>query len=162
MLRTAVLLFAMATGSAATAGDLVFGLGGSKFSDDNGKNSPMFTLEYHGAAFGSLGRFYFMPAVGASVDGEGGAWVGIGVSTLAPIGSNGWFFEGSFMPGYYHAGDDRNDLGYDLEFRTLLGFGKRINDRNSISLAFDHKSNAHLGDHNPGVNNLSLRWRINL
>lgn len=162
MFRTTAILLTMALGTAANAGDLVLGLGGSRFSDDGGQNAATFALEYHGSTFGSLGRFDFQPVVAASVDNEGDTWVGVGLATLAPIGGNGWFFEGSFMPGYYHAGDDRNDLGYDLEFRTLIGIGKQINARHSVSVAFDHKSNAHLGDRNPGVNSLSVRWRINL
>lgn len=66
------------------------------------------------------------------------------------------------MPGYYRAGDDDHDLGYDLNFRSQLALGYRIDDDWAVSLAAMHISNADLGDDNPGANFGMLRLHRSL
>jgi lipid A 3-O-deacylase len=58
----------------------------------------------------------------------------------------------------YNPGSNHKDLGTRALFRESVAVGYRIDERNSISIAFDHESNAGIGDHNPGLNNLGLRW----
>ena len=66
------------------------------------------------------------------------------------------------MPGYYHAGDNDHDLGYDLNFRSQLALGYHIDDDWAVSLAAMHISNADLGDDNPGANFGLLRLHRSL
>lgn len=56
------------------------------------------------------------------------------------------------------AGLDRKELGSRALFRESLSLGIQLDERNSISLIFDHVSNARLASHNEGLNNLGLRW----
>ena len=57
------------------------------------------------------------------------------------------------MAGAYAHGSG-HDLGLPLEFRSRIGLSRRIADRWRLGLAFEHKSNAGAGDHNPGVETL--------
>lgn len=49
-------------------------------------------------------------------------------------------------------------LGSRALFRESLSLGFRIDERNSVSVMFDHESNAGLAEHNAGLNNLGVRW----
>lgn len=53
---------------------------------------------------------------------------------------------------------DRKQLGSRLLFRESLSLGFRLDRRNSLSIIFDHESNARLARHNEGLNNLGVRW----
>lgn len=53
---------------------------------------------------------------------------------------------------------DRKSLGSHVLFRESLSLGYRIDEHNSISVAFDHESNANLANRNEGLNNLGIRW----
>ncbi len=90
-------------------------------------------------------------------DGEGGGYIGAGLLGKRRFAED-WFVELSFMPGYYKEGTDENDLGYDLEFRSMAGIGRMIGDGRAISLAVSHISNASLGSRNPGANAVHLRY----
>jgi len=48
-------------------------------------------------------------------------------------------------------------LGSRVLFRLAAEIGVQVNDRLSISLIFDHESNANLADENEGLNNAGLR-----
>ncbi|MEM8631558.1 MAG: acyloxyacyl hydrolase [Pseudomonadota bacterium] len=137
---------------------MVLGLGYNSFSAQDGDDSGALALEIHGDPFWQWGSADFSLAGGAEITGEGDFWIGAGVSVFVPI-SGQWFFEASVMPGYYDPGTIGNDLGYDLEFRSLGGIGYAFENGYKLSLAIDHKSNASLGDENPGVNTVSLRVR---
>lgn len=56
------------------------------------------------------------------------------------------------------SGTDRKELGSRVLFRESLSLGYRLDDRNSISIVFDHESNGRLAEHNEGLNNLGIRW----
>lgn len=66
---------------------------------------------------------------------------------------------GSAHNGERHTLDpDRKSLGSHVLFRESLSLGYRIDDHHSISVAFDHESNANLASSNEGLNNLGIRW----
>jgi lipid A 3-O-deacylase len=56
------------------------------------------------------------------------------------------------------ASGDRKELGSRALFRESLSLGYRIDDRNSLSIYFDHESNARLAHNNEGLNNFGIRW----
>lgn len=58
----------------------------------------------------------------------------------------------SFAPGYYNNGDEI-DLGYDLQFKTQVELTLDLINGYTFSYAWNHISNANLGDTNPGVDN---------
>ncbi len=96
--------------------------------------------------------------VAAQANDDGDTYVGIGLSALWNTSEN-WFIEGSLATGYYGEGSDGTDLGGELQFRTLIGFGYMLSDRASLSLAIDHLSNAGIEDENPGREAVWIRYR---
>lgn len=103
----------------------------------------------------------YQPTLGASVADNGAAWVGMGVKSTWWLGNSGAFAEGSLMPGFYFSGDGP-DLGSSLEFRSALGAGYEFGNGATVSLLYDHRSNADLADTNPGLETVGLRVGIPL
>lgn len=143
---------------AAPAGDVVVGLGYSDFSSDRADNSAILDLELHSDPIWHFAGADWSIAGAVVAHAEGDVFVGAGPAALWPL-RNRWFIEASVMPGYFNAADTANDLGSDFEIRSLLGVGRQISDRMSLSLGITHKSNAGASDRNPGVNAVSLRTR---
>ncbi|MEI4485552.1 acyloxyacyl hydrolase [Frigidibacter sp. MR17.14] len=139
----------------AQAADVVIGLGALDYKNEE---ATVLSFELHSAPMWQLGAVQFGLGLGAFYSDEDSAFAGAGVTMMIPMGQS-WFIEGSFMPGFYNDGGYSTDLGDELEFRTVLGVGYRIG-QGAVSLAASHVSNADLADENPGVNGLSLRYRI--
>ncbi|MEI4472057.1 acyloxyacyl hydrolase [Frigidibacter sp. MR17.24] len=152
----AITLATAAAGSAQAA-DFVIGAGRLDYRNDD---AAYLALELHSETMWSLGGLDVGLGLGAVFSDASSSWLGGGVTALYPIGYR-WFVEGSFMPGLYDAGGYATDLGNDLEFRTQIGIGYRLNERSAVSLAASHMSNADTADENPGVNGVSLRLRTN-
>ncbi len=67
-------------------------------------------------------------------------------------------FGGSVNDGRIYSPDNsRLDLGANLLFRESIELGYRFAEGTSVSLFFEHSSNAGLGSYNYGLNNLGLR-----
>lgn len=100
----------------------------------------------------------FQPVAGASLDAEGGAWAGAGVRWT--LGSGPFTFETSFMPGLQMGGE--HDLGHPVEFRSGVAFAWEMDGGATLALTVDHRSNAGLGDDNPGLETVGLRvsWAL--
>ena len=111
--------------------------------------------EYHWQEFAAAGGFSGNIAVAGRIDDDGDAWAGAGVAGRYRIGRR-FFIEGSFMPGFYHAGD--TELGGSLHFRSLIGAGFDINENAAISLTIDHMSNGSTQTLNPGSDAITLRF----
>ena len=109
----------------------------------------------------SPARGPFQPTFGLSVTDEGSTWIGLGVKTMWEIGNDGFFVEGSVMPGYYWAGAGP-DLGGGLQFRSALGGGFEFANGSTLALLYDHRSNAGLDDLNPGLETIGIRYAIAL
>jgi lipid A 3-O-deacylase len=103
------------------------------------------------------------PHLGVSVNSEGDtsqAYAGL-TWGFAPVqlvfmefSLGGAIHDGKLSDG----GTARKELGARVLFRESLSLGYRIDDHHSLSLIFDHESNANLADHNEGLNNLGIRW----
>lgn len=103
----------------------------------------------------------FQPTVGLSITEQGAGWIGFGVKSRMEIGAAGLFAEGSIMPGYYTAGDGP-DLGGNLHFRSALGLGYEFDNGATLSVLFDHRSNADTRPSNPGMETISVRYQVAL
>lgn len=143
---------------AAPATDAVIGLGYADFSDDAAVDSAILELELHSNPFGRFAGADWSIAGAIVAHSEGDFFVGIGPAAIWSL-RNRWFVEASVMPGYFDNAVAANLLGSDFEIRSLLGVGRQISDRLSLSLAVSHKSNADISDRNPGANAVSLRSR---
>ncbi len=104
----------------------------------------------------------FQPTIGASITGDGGAWIGAGAkwNSQGVIGSP-FFIESSLMPGIYHD-NDSPDLGGALQFRSAIGLGYTFENGATLTVLYDHRSNADTQSINPGLETFSLRYAVAL
>jgi hypothetical protein len=148
----------IATASSVQAQEWVIGAGYEDFSDPVSIDQGILTFEYHFEPYHTRERFSAGFAGTLSVDGEGDVFAGVGFAGVYKL-KDGWFLEGSVMPGAYFESTEENDLGSRFEIRSLIGVGYTLESGNKISLAATHKSNASTADTNPGVNALLIRFR---
>ena len=104
----------------------------------------------------------FQPTAAVSLTDTGEAWAGIGLKcTSKEIFDSPIYFETSFLPGLQYAGDGP-DLGGPIQFRGSIGFGYELDNGAAILLAYDHRSNAHIWETNPGLETFHLRLSLPL
>ncbi|MEJ6398934.1 acyloxyacyl hydrolase [Yoonia sp. 208BN28-4] len=110
-----------------------------------------------------MGRTYgpFQPTMAISVTDTGDTWLGVGakwtsndILTAGPL-----FVETSLMPGIYFAGDGP-DIGGAMQFRSAFGIGYALGNGATVSVLYDHRSNADTQNLNPGLETLSIRYAI--
>jgi hypothetical protein len=102
-----------------------------------------------------LGRWSLAPGAGLLAGSDGSRYVYADLSRSFALGA-GWYTVIVFGAGYFHDGSTVQ-LGHELEFRSGLEVGRRLDARWRLGLAFDHLSNAGLADHNPGTDIVALR-----
>lgn len=106
-------------------------------------------LELRSGALLALGRLALRLGGGVEAATQGDLWVGAGL--VASVDLTGRLrFDLSVMPGAYHAGGG-NDLGSGFEVRSWAGLSYAVDDVWRVGAALNHKSNAGLGEINPGV-----------
>ncbi|MEM8800629.1 MAG: acyloxyacyl hydrolase [Pseudomonadota bacterium] len=100
----------------------------------------------------------FQPTFGASLTSDDDFWIGAGGKwTTERVAGGPIFIELSLMPGFYFRGDGP-DLGFPVQFRGALGAGVNLGDAGSLSVFFDHRSNANATETNPGIETLGIRY----
>ncbi|MEL6840652.1 MAG: acyloxyacyl hydrolase [Pseudomonadota bacterium] len=100
----------------------------------------------------------FQPTFGASLTNDDDFWIGAGGKwTTERVAGGPIFIELSLMPGLYVRGDGP-DLGFPLQFRGALGAGVKLGDTSSLTVFFDHRSNANATELNPGIETLGIRY----
>jgi lipid A 3-O-deacylase len=97
----------------------------------------------------ALGRVAFGAAGAVEADSDGDAWMGVGPYAMLALAPR-WRLSLSVMAGAYARGEGE-DLGSPVEFRTRLGIGRAVGPTWRVGLAAEHKSNAGIGEINPGV-----------
>lgn len=104
----------------------------------------------------------FAITYGGSLTDESDMWVGVGAKwTSQRHLESRFFFEASVMPGLHVRGDGP-DLGGALQFRSAVGAGYRFENGASITVLYDHRSNADLQSVNPGLETFGIRYAVNL
>lgn len=152
-----VALLACLSATHLHAQELVVGLGYADFNNNAAENGAVLQVEYHFAPRWHLGGGEVHFVVAAMTNDPGDYFIGAGLGAAFPLGGKGWFVQGSVIPGYYDASSAGNELGNDLEFRSSLALGYRLQSGWAISASATHMSNAGIGDSNPGVTTASLR-----
>jgi hypothetical protein len=103
------------------------------------------------------------PAAGASINTEGftsRAYVDARWEYQTPSG----IFLGLGLGGAVHNGlldptdPDKKALGSRILFHIPIEIGYRLDEHNSISVYFEHMSNAHLATHNEGMDSIGIRY----
>lgn len=111
-----------------------------------------------------MGRRYgpFQPSFALAITDTDDAWLGAGVKwTSSGLWSGPVFVEASLMPGLHIQGAGP-DIGGALHFRSALGVGYEFGNGTTVTVAYDHRSNADRLELNPGLETLSLRVAIPL
>jgi hypothetical protein len=96
------------------------------------------------------------PNVGAFLTADGSYYLYAGTDQRISIGRS-WFIDVITSVGFYEAGDGK-DIGGELEFRSGIAVGRRLQGGSRVSFGFFHLSNSSYYRRNPGVNSLLLRW----
>jgi len=109
----------------------------------------------------------FRPHIGVQVNtSDDTSQAYLGLTTTHYLTDSIW---GSFSGGgTIHNGEtldfdeDRKAFGSQVLFRLALEVGVDISDHASVSLYYDHESNAFLAEENPGIDNMGVRvgWRF--
>jgi hypothetical protein len=113
--------------------------------------------------YGGLSWWSFRPRIGVSESVRGDFWAGAGVDfeKYWAINDSQAVFAGmSFMPGYYHPGP--LSLGDPVEFRTQIELGLVQMNKWRISVFVEHRSNAGLGQSNPGIEAIGANFGLSL
>ena len=99
----------------------------------------------------------FQPTAGASITSNNDMWFGAGAkwSTENTIGGP-IYIELALMPGLYLQRDGPN-IGFPVQFRGALGAGYHFDNGASVSVFYDHRSNAELSKINPGIETVGIR-----
>ncbi|PUB12737.1 acyloxyacyl hydrolase [Yoonia sediminilitoris] len=104
----------------------------------------------------------FQPTMGGSVTNDGDLWFGAGAKwTSQQVFDVPLFVETSLMPGVYKSGDGP-DIGGALQFRSAFGVGYSFDSGATLTVLYDHRSNADSQPLNPGLETLSIRYAISL
>ena len=102
----------------------------------------------------------FRPTYGLSLTTEGAAWFGIGWKWSSQnIYDSPLFIETSLMPGVFTPGDGP-DLGGNVQFRSAFGIGYEFDNGSTLSVLYDHRSNADTQALNPGLETLAIRYSV--
>jgi lipid A 3-O-deacylase len=109
------------------------------------------------------------PTIGGSANTSGfTSQAYLGMTWTVPLASHvvgatdgvflGFSFGPSFNNGHVSSGvDDRKALGSNVLFRESLELGYMVTSRVSVSVMFDHESNAGIANHNDGLDSLGVR-----
>ena len=119
--------------------------------------------------FGSEYKFYpswdtpfdflaFRPLVGVMANARKSTYLYGGIDFDLFVSDHFVIIPG-FSAGWYSAGHGKN-LGYPLEFRSVLQIAWQFNDQGRLGVMFYHISNAGLGRRNPGEESLVLNYDL--
>ncbi len=144
-----VLLILVGVQSAAAQEDpffLSFGIGHKATLDDDVAEPLLGKIEFR---FKPLTRWRVAPSIGLSRSEGGASFLFTDISRDFEL-TEQWIFTPSFGFGSF---DDGNDvqLGNDLEFRSGIRLGYRLQNNMRIAVEVFHLSNAGFGDTNPGT-----------
>lgn len=100
------------------------------------------------------------PTYGLSITTDQSVWFGVGWKwTSGNVFDGPLFVETSLMPGIYWQ-NDGPDLGGHLQFRSAFGVGYEFDNGSTLTVSYDHRSNADTQPINPGLETLSIRYAV--
>ncbi len=156
VLMTAVVIigtfsFAQAQNSNNNISTAYFSVYAGYFDILDSDNAPIFGAEYK-----SRYLWQELRAIsGISMDVDGGLYGYIGANWDFIL--NDWIITPSVAAGGYKSGGSK-DLGHGIQFKSGIEINYKLQNNARIGLAFNHLSNAGLGDNNPGAESLLLSY----
>jgi lipid A 3-O-deacylase len=156
VLFTSCLLGVTAVFSPAQAESYVVGYAGEfAILDDNGDQAAQVGAEYRGEPW----SYGIRPTVGINATTDSAVYGYAGINWDVPVYSNNIYLTPNFMAGAYHNGSGK-DLGHALEFRSGIELSYQMQNHQRVGIAFNHISNASLGNHNPGAETLLINYQV--
>jgi lipid A 3-O-deacylase len=144
-----------ATAPARAADDPSFvSFGGGVYDMLHDNTAGEFRGEYR---FGQK-LWIFKPFVGIMATTKG-AFYGYGGFLVDIYLGNRWVFMPNAAAGYYDNGNGKV-LGSHVEFRTGAELAYRFDDRSRLGVTFHHISNAGIGQHNPGEEEMAVMFSL--
>lgn len=151
----ATLLTATPLSSAGATEYLTGYVGWFDFSQQDNE-ATQFGLEYR---FNPI-EYGFRPMVGVNVTTDGSLYGYGGFTWDVSLIDNQLYIVPNFAVGGYSQGDNGKDLGYGLEFRSGIELDYQLPSTHRVGVAFNHISNASLGDKNPGAETILVNYSI--
>lgn len=102
----------------------------------------------------------FQPVAGLSISDQNAVWLGAGAAWTKNWDS-GIYAQLHLMGGVYQEGDGP-DIGHPIEFRSGAEFGYEFDNGWRLGASVDHRSNAGIGDTNPGLETIQIRMSVPL
>ena len=133
---------------------LYLGIGADNLSTRVGFDSSVYGL-VEGASevlYDPLGLRF---RLGADLS-EVGIWAGVGISAEYVFEEDPFYIEASILAGAY-SDLDNLDLDHAIQFRSQVAIGYHFDNDYDVAIGYSHKSNAGLGNDNPGTESLYLR-----
>ena len=124
---------------------------------DNEQEATQFGVEYRMKEW----QYNIHPTIGANVTTDSSYYVYGGFNWDIEVLPKEIYLVPNFMAGGYAKGDGK-DLGHGLEFRSGLELDYQMKSGSRVGVAFNHISNASLGDKNPGAETLLLNYSMPL
>lgn len=153
----ALLAATLASGisGAALAQDYAVGYAGWYDFSQQDNEATQFGVEYRFTPY----VYGIRPTAGINVSTDGSVYGYGGINWDVPLLDNQLYLIPSFVAGGYSEGDGK-DLGYGLEFRSGIELAYQLPSEHRVGLAFNHISNASLGDKNPGAETVLVNYHV--
>jgi len=151
----ALLLAATTLSAPAHAKDYLTGYVGWFDFIDEGNEATQFGVEYR---FSPI-EYGFRPMIGANVTTDGSVYGYGGFAWDVALIDNQLYLVPNFAVGGYAQGDGK-DLGHALEFRSGIGLDYQFANEHRVGIAFNHISNASIGDKNPGAETVLFNYSV--
>jgi lipid A 3-O-deacylase len=99
------------------------------------------------------------PMIGANITTDGSIYGYGGLDWDIPVVDNQWYIIPNFAAGGYAQGDGK-DLGSGIEFRSGIELDYQFPTMQRVGIAFNHISNASIGDKNPGAETVLINYSV--
>lgn len=146
---------ALALSGPALAGDYLAGYVGYFDVGQNDDEATQFGAEYRFTPY----IYGIRPTLGINATTDGSVYGYGGFNWDVPLVDNQLYLIPNFMVGAYSQGDGK-DLGHALEFRSGIELAYQFPNAHRVGLAFNHISNASIGDKNPGAETVLINYHV--
>lgn len=141
--------------AAAQAEDYLAGYVGYFDVGQQDDESTQFGAEYRFTPY----IYNIRPTLGVNVTTDGSVYGYGGFNWDVSLVDDQLYLIPNMMVGAYSQGDGK-DLGHALEFRSGIELAYQFPNRHRVGLAFNHISNASIGDKNPGAETILLNYQV--
>ena len=155
-MRIFALLLAMTFTAPAMANDHVVPYVGAFDVTQEDDEAVLYGLEYR---FEDV-YYGIRPTVGGFATTDSGLYGYAGIHWDV-VEWEGFYLTPNFVAGAYSQGDGK-DLGYGVEFRSGIELSYDVYEDYRVGVAFNHLSNASIGNDNPGTETLIFSYQIPL